>query len=76
MTKSAFCQDCKRWVDPHGHELCPAHDGDRTVEVPLAALRALVERARWDDDWLPSYGVDEDRVTLDALVAALGVEGL
>lgn len=52
------------------------HGASLTVTVPLEALRALVARARWDDEWLPSYGVPEDRPSIDSLIEALGVPGL
>lgn len=52
-----------------------------TVTVPLAALRALVERARSHaeavaDEWGTGDADDPENVELRELIAALGVEGL
>jgi len=73
-----YHQPCGRWYR-RGEEvhLCPAEDGDRTVTVPLAALRAVVELARsLADDADGEYGSVGVTPELQQVVEDLGVAGL
>lgn len=76
--RSRFCRGCRTWQPTGRRHSCPANDGDRTVIVPLAALRSLVLlAAELADDDDREWG--EDRATTGDLadrITALGVPEL